>query len=331
MLSGTELRYAYAARPVLTVDRVVLERGSITALVGPNGSGKSTLLRVLAFVQRPASGTLTLDGAAVRSAVEYRRARRRVTLVEQVPYLFSGTVLDNVLYGLRLRGVARPDAESRARRALERLHSGGLARRPVSELSEGERQRVALARAIVLEPDVLLLDEPAGAVDRAAAGQLHHILQEERGRGAAVCFASHHLEDAYRWSDAIMALADGRAGAVTPENLFRATLPPGSGAKVARVGPIEIVVVTDRSGPVTLAVPPHEILVSHQSLQSSARNAFAGPVVRISEHDGDTVTLTVDVGIDLAARVTRSAMRELDIHVGRPVVLTVKALAVQVF
>lgn len=331
MLSATDLRHGYGGRTVLTVDRVTLDRGSITALVGPNGSGKSTLLRVLAFLERPASGTLTLGGAAVRSATEYRSARRRVTLVEQVPYLFSETALDNVVYGLRLRGLANPDAQARARGALERLQSAGLARRPARELSEGERQRVALARAIALEPDVLLLDEPAGAVDRAAAAQLHHILQEERGRGAAVCFASHQIEEAYRWSDGLLALADGRAGAVTPENLFRATLPEGSGTKVADLGPIKVVVVSERSGPVTLAIPPHEVLVSHASLHSSARNEFAGPVVRISEHHGDMVTLTVDAGIDLAARITRSAMRDLDIHIGTRVVLTVKALAVQVF
>ena len=331
MLSATDVRHAYHGRPVLCVDRVTLGRGSITALVGPNGSGKSTLLRVLAFLERPASGTLTLDGSKVGSAGEYRRARRRVTLVEQVPYLFSDTVLDNVVYGLRVRGLERSDAQARALRALERVQSAGLARRRARELSEGERQRVALSRAIALEPDVLLLDEPAGAVDRAAAAQLHRVMREERERGAAVCFASHHLEDAYRWSDGMLALTDGRAGPVTPENLFRATLPEGSGSKVAEVGPIRVVVVTDRSGPVTLAIPPHEVLVSHESLHSSARNEFSGPVVRISEHNGDMVTLTVDVGVDLTARITRSAMRELDIHVGTQVVLTVKALAVQVF
>jgi len=331
MLSATDLRHAYGARTVLSVDRVTLDRGSITGLVGPNGSGKSTLLRILAFLERPASGAISLDGTPVRSTGAYRTARRRVTLVEQVPYLFSESVLDNVVYGLRLRGQSRPDAEARARRALERVQTAGLVHRPARELSEGERRRVALARAIALEPDVLLLDEPTGAVDRAAAAQLHRILQEERERGAAICFASHQIEEAFRWSDAIVALTDGRAGAVTPENLFRTTLPDGSGSKVAEIGPLKVVVVTDRSGPVTLAIPPHEVLVSHASLHSSARNEFAGPVVRISEHNGDMVTLTVDAGVDLAARVTRSAMRELDIHVGTRVVLTVKALAVQVF
>jgi len=329
MLRAAGLRHAYGGRTVLAVDAFALERGSVTALVGPNGSGKSTLLRLLAFVERPRAGTIALDGRPVRTRTERRHARRRVTLVEQSPYLFPRSVQENVEYGLRLRGIR--GAEARAMAALERLHAAGLAHRPARELSEGEIQRVALARAIALEPDALLLDEPAGAADRAAAAQLHRALHEERERGAAVCFASHHLEDAYRWSDALVALADGRAGSVTPENLFRTTLPEGTGSKSAAIGPLEVVVVSDRAGPVTLAIPPHEVLVSHAPLESSARNAFAGTVVRISDHSGDMVTVTVDAGVDLAARVTRSALRELDIHVGSRVVLTVKALAVQVF
>jgi len=331
MLDATDLRHAYGGRTVLAVDAFAVGRGSVAALVGPNGSGKSTLLRLLAFVERPGGGTIALDGVPVRTDAERRHARRRVTLVEQAPYLFPRSVRENVEYGLRLRGIRGPEARTRAIAALERLHAAGLADRPARELSEGEIQRVALARAIALEPDVLLLDEPAGAADRAAAAQLHRVLHEERERGAAVCFASHHLEDAYRWSDRLVALADGRAGSVTPENLFRATLPEGRGSKVAAIGPLEVVVVTDRAGPVTLAIPPHEVLVSHAPLESSARNTFTGTVVRISDHSDDMVTVTVDAGVDLAARVTRSALRELGIHVGSRVVLTVKALAVQVF
>ena len=331
MLRAAGLDHAYGGLTVLAVDAFALERGSVTALVGPNGSGKSTLLRLLAFVERPRAGTIALDGAPVRTRTERRHARLRVTLVEQAPYLFPRSVRENVEYGLRLRGIRSADARARAMAALERLHAGGLAQRPARELSDGEIQRVALARAIALEPDALLLDEPAGAADRAATAQLHRVLHEERERGTAVCFASHHLEDAYRWSDTLVALADGRAGSVTPENLFRATLPEGRGSKVAAIGPLEVVVVTDRAGPVTLAIPPHEVLVSHAPLESSARNAFTGTVVRISDHSDDMVTVTVDAGVDLAARVTRSALRELGIHVGSRVVLTVKALAVQVF
>ncbi len=147
----------------------------------------------------------------------------------------------------------------------------------------------------------------------------------------AICFASHQLEDAYRWSDRLTALADGRSSTVTPENLFRAVLEPGAGTKEARVGPLSIWVVSHRSGPVTVAIPPEEILVSLHPLDSSARNEFSGPVIRISERGPDEVTLTVDLGVDMAARITRGSLERLGIQVGTRVVLAVKALAVQVF
>jgi molybdopterin-binding protein len=251
-------------------------------------------------------------------------------VVEQVPYLFPATVQDNLLYALRLHGVTGPEAKDRTRRALETLGASPLADRAARGLSEGEIRRVALARAIVIEPDVLLLDEPAGAADRAAAMALYAVMATERERGTAVCFTSHHVEDAYRWSDDLRTLTAGRLGEVAPENLFRASLPPGAGAKEAAIGPLTLTVVSSREGPVSISIPPEEILVSVRPLASSARNEFAGTVVRISEHDQDRITVTVDVGIDLAARVTRAALRELDVHVGTPVVLTIKALAVQV-
>ncbi len=118
---------------------------------------------------------------------------------------------------------------------------------------------------------------------------------------------------------------------MTPENLFRTVLPEGTGAKTARVGPLDIHVVTDRGGPVTLALPADEVLVSTAPLHSSARNEFPGRVVRISEHGRDRVTIVVDVGVDLAARITPSALEELGIRVGSTVILAIKALAVRVF
>ena len=331
MLSAAGLEHAYGKRPVLSIDALELEAGTATALVGPNGSGKSTLLRLLAFVERPVAGSLSLDGTIINTAAQRRDARRRVTLVEQHPYLFRGTVRHNLLYALSLHGVRGPEAERRVAAALDRLQVADLAERESTDLSAGETQRVAVARAVALEPDVLLLDEPAGVADRAAISQLYQTLEEERTRGAALCFASHQLEDAYRWSDALIALADGRASPVTPENLFRTVLPEGDGPKPASVGPLQILVVTDKSGAATIAIPPHEILVSLEPLQSSARNEFRGRITRVSEDGRGGVTLVVGVGVDLAVHITRGALEELGLHIGTEVVLSFKAMAVRVF
>ncbi|MGD2135678.1 MAG: ABC transporter ATP-binding protein, partial [Gemmatimonadales bacterium] len=236
MLEVRNLRHAYAGRDVLHIDTLTLPAGTVTALVGPNGSGKSTLLRLLAFVERPVSGGITFRGTPIGTAAERRRARRRVTLVEQHPYLFRGSVRQNLLYALALHGWRGGGAAARADQVLEQMHLTALADRTADDLSAGEVQRTAVARALALEPEMLLLDEPLGQADRAAGTLLYHALAAERQRGTAVCIASHQLEDAYRWSDRLLSLADGRATPVVPENLFRTDLPTGPGPKTARVG-----------------------------------------------------------------------------------------------
>jgi tungstate transport system ATP-binding protein len=334
MLAVRDLTHRYQARPVLDVPALELRPGSVTALVGPNGSGKSTLLRVLACLERPTGGTVLLDGRPVSTGRDRRAARRVVTLVEQHPLLFDMTVLDNLDYALRIHG-ERPkrdeDGRGRAMEALEQVGVADLADRDARRLSGGETQRVALARALLLRPRVLLMDEPLSAADRAARSALLAVLDEQRAAGVTVCVASHQLEDAYRWSDRLLALSRGSLSPVTPENLFRAVLPPGSGAKVVRAGPLEVVVVTDRVGPATLAVPPDDVIVSPAPLRTSIRNQFEGRVVSISDDGRGHVRLTVDVGTELVARITPAALSELRLTVGSPVVLGIKAMAVRVF
>ncbi len=322
--------HAYNGRPVLRIDAMDLVAGRITAVVGPNGSGKSTLLRILGFIERPVEGRFQLDGAAVATNVERQVARQAVTLIEQRPLLFRGTVLRNLTYALRLHDVAASAAQTRSLEALARLGATELASRSARELSEGQTQTVALARAIALRPRVLLLDEPASAADRASLLHLTTVLREERDRGLAVCFATHVLDDAYRLSDNILSLSAGSATAITPENLFRTFAPVADGPKVVNAGPLKLQIVTNRTGSVTIAIPPNDIVVSREPLHSSARNQFAGRVVRAAEDGLGTITLTVDVGVDLIARITRAAFEELGITVGSPVVLSIKAMAVRV-
>ena len=331
MLSARDLEHRYGERRVLSLDALDLEPGTSTALVGPNGSGKSTLLRILAFLEPPTRGVLRLDGRPIAGRAERQRARTRVTLVEQTPILFDGSVERNLAYALKLHGVRGGAAAARGADALGRLGLAGLLLRDARSLSSGERQMVAVARALALRPAVLLLDEPVSAADRAAAAQFYRVLEEERARGMTLCFASHQLEEAYRWSDRLIALAEGCASPVTPENLFRTTIPPGDGPRVVHAGPLEIQVITDRTGPATIAISPTDIVVSREPLHSSARNQFIGRVSRVSEDGRGGVSLMVDVGVELAVRITRGALDDLGITLGASVVLSVKAVAIKVF
>lgn len=331
MLELRGVRQRYEGRTVLDLDHFTVARGAIVALVGPNGSGKSTLLRLAALLEAPSAGEVWLDG---RRAPRTAAARRRVTLVEQRPVLFRGSVRENLEFGLRTRGVGGADLVARVDAVAGQFAIGGLLTRARRELSEGEIQRVAVARAVVLEPDVLLLDEPASSADRAAALQLYQTLQEERRRrGLTICLASHQLEDAYRWSDDLRALADGRIVPISPENLFRVELPPGSPdvTRHVRVGPVEIAVATERTGPAILAVPPSDIILSSAPVASSARNVFSGRVTRLARPKPGLVHVTAEVGVELVAAVTEEAVRELGLTPGAPVTCAFKASAVRVF
>src|SRR5213076_1070876 len=281
MLELVGVRHRYGGRVVLDLERFEVPPGALIAMVGPNGSGKSTLLRLLALLEQPTEGEVRLDGEPVCGGPARSRptaaARRRVTLVEQRPVLFRGTVRENLGYGLVVRGVRRIEVNRVVDNVAARFGIAPLLERHRHQLSEGEVQRVAVARALAVEPEVLLLDEPAQMLYGALA-------EERRRRPLAICLASHQLEDAYRWADDVRALAEGKLSPVTPENLFRVELPnAGAGdLKHIRVGTIEIAVMTDRAGPAILAVAPSDIFVSRAPLTSSARNVFAGRVTRLA-------------------------------------------------
>ena len=317
-LSG--VRQRYNGRVVLDLPTFTVGAGSQIAIVGHNGSGKSTLLRLLALLERPTEGRVLVDG--------------RVTLVEQRPVLLRGTVRDNIAYGLRARGATAADIREGVATAAERLGIAALLDRTRRDLSEGEVQRVAVARALAVRPDVLLLDEPTSSADRAAALALFAALQDERRqRGVTICLASHQLEDAYRWADDIRTLAEGRLSPATPENLFRVELPSGprDALKHVRLGGVTIALLTERSGPAILAIPPEDIVVSAAPLTSSARNEFRGRITRSAQHKGGTVHLTADVGIELVAAVTPDAVADLNLVPGASVVFAFKAASVRVF
>src|SRR6266540_1377727 len=337
MLELVAVRHRYEGRVVLDIERFAVPPGSGVAIVGPNGSGKSTLLRLLALLERPSEGEVRLDDVVVAGGKAARPgavARRRITLVEQRPVLLRGTVRENLEFGLQVRGIRRTDVNRKVENIAARLGITPLLRRRRHELSDGEVQRVAVARALAIEPDVLLLDEPASSADRAAAQTLYHALAEERARRPlAICLASHQLEDAYRWADDVRALADGRLSPVTPENLFRVHLPDSTAGdpKHVRVGAIEIAAMTDRSGPAILAVAPTDIFVSREPQPSSARNVFNGRVTRLARQRPGAVHITADVGVELVAVVTEEAARDLQLAPGSPVVFAFKASAVRVF
>ena len=211
------------------VDRVSLNvrAGSFVALLGPSGSGKTTLLRLVAGLERLDGGTVWIDG---HDAAAMAPGRRGIGFVFQGYALFGHmTVADNIGFGLRVRRRNRPDARAiRATvdRLLAMMRLDGLGARLPAQLSGGQRQRVALARALAVEPRILLLDEPFGALDRQVREELRFQLKRIQAElGITTLFVTHDQEEAMALADRVLILDQGRVMAdFSPREPDRAAL-----------------------------------------------------------------------------------------------------------
>ena len=187
LFEAHDLRKCYDDITALHVPFFRMEKGETVALIGRNGSGKSTLLRLLAFLEKPTSGTLIYTG-------NQTDPRREVTLLLQEPYLMKASVFWNVTLGLRLRGMGvREQREGYAHSLLAVGFSDpdSMATRGPGELSGGERQRIALASRLILSPSVLLLDEPTSNVDAASEKAILNVVRTLRSRGVSIVCATH--------------------------------------------------------------------------------------------------------------------------------------------
>jgi NitT/TauT family transport system ATP-binding protein len=210
LVEGVSKRYPSG---VLALDQVTIPvaAGELVCLVGASGCGKSTLLNLIAGLDRPTAGTVSVPGG------------RATLLFQEAALLPWLTAAGNVELALRLRGVGRSERQHRAAELLERVHLSGMGARRPHELSGGMRQRVALARALAQETDVLLMDEPFGALDAMTRDLLHDELERIwRATGKTIVFVTHNVREAARLGDRIVLLTS-RPGRVAAE--FAVDLP----------------------------------------------------------------------------------------------------------
>ncbi len=185
-----DLKFAYETKIVLNIKKLNFEKGKIYAILGANGSGKTTLLKIL-------NGLLG----------EHKFKMQNSIYVHQNPLLFSGTVFDNVAFGLKIR--KEKNINEKVKDALKLVGSENFENRKSKNISGGEIQRVAIARALILQPKVLLLDEPTANVDKQTVKLLEEILQKIKNK-TTVIFASHDHNFAKRISDEIIYLENGK-------------------------------------------------------------------------------------------------------------------------
>ena len=205
------------------VDRVSLniEPGSMVALLGPSGCGKTTTLRMVAGLLQPNAGEIYLDGAPISRVPVHKR---NIGMLFQNYALFPHmTVAQNIAFGLETRGLARASIDERVADALQLVQLGGYGERMPSQLSGGQQQRVALARAIVVEPALLLLDEPLGALDKSLRQSMQVELRSlQRRLGVTTIMVTHDQDEALTMADRIVIMRDGQIEqAGPPEEVYQ--------------------------------------------------------------------------------------------------------------
>jgi sulfate transport system ATP-binding protein len=292
---------------------VRIDRGRLTALLGPSGGGKSTLLRVVAGLERPDTGRVLIDGRDVTSAPA--RSRGIGFVFQHYAAFPHMTVAGNVGFGPR---VAKVDKASTARRVdelLELVQLSGLADRYPAQLSGGQRQRMALARALAVEPRLLLLDEPFGALDAKVREELRAWLRDlHRQIDATTVFVTHDQQEAMELADQIVVINAGRVEQVgTPEELYDR---PATSFVMGFLGP------TTRLGDRLLR--PHDIDVllepaagAHQAMVERVIGLGFHSRVEVSLPDGSAVTVQLT-----RAEVQHLEVDECDIVFLRPVART---------
>jgi len=260
----------------LAVDGVDLTvaRGEWLSLVGPSGCGKSTTLRIVAGFTAPDSGKVAIKGVDVTAAPPYRR---NTGMVFQNYALFPHmTVADNVAYGLRIRRVPRPEIERRVNAALALVQLAGYGGRyPTRELSGGQQQRVALARAIVIEPDVLLLDEPLSNLDARLREDLRVEMAElHRRLGLATIYVTHDQEEALSMSSRVAVMNRGRIEQIgSPEDIYERPATLFVADFIGKVNTLEGDVVSAGDGMAEIAVVPGGFALRGVTQQPLAKGA----------------------------------------------------------
>lgn len=220
MIQIKDLLIQRNGRNVLRMDSLDVQRGETLAVIGPNGAGKSTLLLGLARLLRIARGEIVVDGCSLADCndLEYRR---KLAFVFQDPLLMDMSVEDNIALGLRFRGAPRDEVHARVGKWMKAMGVDSLAKRRAGQLSGGEAQRVSLARAFVLDPKLLLMDEPFSAVDPQTRSQLLRDLSSLLAQDhRTTVFVTHNLKEAAQMGDRVAVIIGGELKQVgTPEQL----------------------------------------------------------------------------------------------------------------
>ncbi|MGM0366212.1 MAG: ABC transporter ATP-binding protein [Actinomycetota bacterium] len=355
------LKKSYGNSFSLNIDRLYAKQGKILTIIGPNGSGKSTLIRLINLLEKPDSGKIYFNRHQIlNGGTDPAQIRKKMAVVFQEPLLFKGSVYSNIIMGLKIRKIKPAQARERLDYCIGKLKLAPLLKRSTENLSGGEKHRVSLARALVLDPELLLLDEPLANIDQDSRERLRtDLLEVLRSYGKTVIYITHDRSEAMVLADDIAVMDKGKilqfakkeevfrkpknefiARFVGVETLINGVISASSG-NVCRVkvesGGKNIQLSAAGQKPagtrVTLAIRPEDVTLYNTEIspgQSSAMNMLEGTITEIKDM-GIFKRVVIDCGFYLNSFITRDSVARLELCRGKEIRAAVKASCIHVF
>ena len=311
------LRRVHGTRTVLDIGRLEIEPHKVYTLIGPNGAGKTSLLKILAFLDRPTSGSLEFLGRQTAMVEkDLYELRRQVVLLDQTPIMFTGSVRHNVEFGLKVRKVPHAERRQMIHDALDLVGMANFTDYNARGLSGGETKRVALARALVLRPDVLLCDEPTANVDNENQEIILNIIERiNKDQRTSIIFSTHYLSQGQRLADHTLLLQQGVLSDVANENIFKATV-------IDRREDRLIFQLTEQLSfqlpadslpsdvsEVKLHIDPESIEFNPGKGEVAGGNTLSGLIAELKQDSG-RVRITIDTGVKLVFTLTMERYRQ---------------------
>jgi len=325
-----------------------VNKGEYFILLGPSGAGKTVFIECIAGLHKIDSGKIIIDGTDVTNLPP---EKRNIGLVFQEYALFPHmSVRENIEYGLKAKKIPKERRDQLIRETAKILRIENILDRSPKNLSGGEKQRVALARALVIEPKVLLLDEPLSALDAPMRRELR---EELRRIHREICVTTIHVThdqiEAYSLSDRVGVIFNGKLFEVGPpedvfrrpknedvakflgfENIFKGSVKEyRNGLSEIDINGVIIEVAGHYKGEVTVAVRPEDITIYSSRIESSARNKFLGKIIDYIDL-GALVKLKIDIGIPISALITKKSFLDLNLQRERQVHIAFKASSVHI-
>ncbi len=320
------IKFYYDKTLALSLTQLNIQAGKITALVGPNGCGKSTLLNLLAFIEMNQQGSINFFSELV-SEHKTHAFSQRIALLPQKPYMLKGSVADNLHLTLKFHNTQKKQRLLQIASILEKLNIAHLSQQQAKTLSGGELQKVALARALIINPDVLLMDEPFSYLDPGSEVLFESVILDYiNENNKTLIFSTHNRLQGRAIADQVISLINGEQVKTPLINLFQGT----SYNQVFNTGKIKIILPDKQQNYLHVSIDPHEIVLSKDKLNSSMRNQYPGKVIAIADEMGK-IRITVSAGEIFQVIITTQAFKELEISIAQKLWINFKSNSIMAF